>query len=644
MDNKNEIFIEAESFSEKGGWVVESQSMRVIHSSYLIAHGMGEPVNNAFSYFDVEAEGYYYVWALTRDWTAVWDIKESAGIFNIAIDGGVLGNVLGNNSKEWSWQLAGRVFLSEGSHRIELCDRTGFNGRCDAIYLSDSADTPGSDIIEIDKMRERLNYKAVAEYPKDYELIVVGGGIAGICTALSAAKSGVSTLLINDRPVLGGCNSSEIRVCLGGQIKHPPYDKIGDVVKLISPIMGSFDKYNKELYEDDRKLFAFELLNSDVLLNECVTEIEKDENKISAIISTNTITGKKTRIKAKMFSDCSGDGILAYLGGATLMYGKEGKAEFGELLAPDSHMNVVMGHSIRWYAEECNDESSFPALDWNLNFNEDNYLNTTNGDWEQETGFRRDMVNDIEYIRDYGLRAIYANWSFQKNACICKDKFAKYKLSWVSALGGKRESVRVLGDYVLTENDIEAKTEYDDGTACISWGIDIHLPETVNEREFGEAFRSFAYHRSMPKLCQVPYRCLYSKEIDNLFIGGRLISATHIAFSAARVMRTLGMLGEVAGLASAICKKYNCSPRTVYTDHLEELKELMKAGVYLPDAFAWNGVGDTEKYHFKDIEWWYIDKGTTSKEDITPEELEKFKACVKEWQIPHKYQMPKEWM
>ncbi len=638
----NEIFIEAESFKEKGGWVIDQQSMSVLHSAYLMAHGMGEPVADAKTTFKVEKKSKYYVWCLTRDWTKTWGIKESAGKFQLQVDNTVFKNILGTNGKEWSWQLAGDIVLEEGTHSMQLIDLTGFNGRCDAIYLTDDIKTPSSDINDIDIMRKNLNYKGVILYDKSYDLIVVGGGVAGICTALSALSKGVDTLLINDRSVLGGCNSSEIRVCMGGQIKNPPYDKLGDVVKTIMPVCGDPGKYAAEYFEDNRKIFAFDNFTGTIMLNECVTEIEKDGDRISAVICTNIETGIKTKIKGKMFADCSGDAILATLGGAQMMYGKESKGEFNERLAPDEHMNVVMGHSIRWYSQNEDTPCEFPDLDWNIYFNDENYLNCTSGDWEQETGFRRDMVKEIEYIRDYGLRAIYANWSYQKNHCKDKDKFSNYSLKWVSYLGGKRESYRVIGDYILTENDLEAKTTYDDATAGITWGIDIHYPETTNERAFGEAFRSFAYHRGMPAICNVPYRCLYSKDIKNLFLGGRIISTTHVAFSAVRVMRTLGMLGEVVGMAAGICKEHQCLPRDVYDKYLSELKINMTSGIYIPDAFAWAEINDVEKYHFKDMEWWNLHNKTTTR-NVTKEEIEKFRTCINEWNLSHKHELPDEW-
>ncbi len=634
-----DIFIEAESFSQKGGWVVEQQSMPTLGSSYLMAHGMGIPVENAKTSFEAE-KGTYYVWCYTRDWTAVWDVKDSAGKFNVIIDGQRLPQIMGTNGKAWSWQLAGEIKIDEGSHIIELEDLTGFNGRCDAIYLTESKNVPSSNI---EDYRKRLNYKEIKTVDKQYELVVVGGGIAGICMALSALKSGVDTLLINDRPVLGGCNSSEIKVCIGGWIKKPPYEKLGDVVKLITPIYITPLQYSDKYFEDDRKLQVFELFGNPVMLNKCVTDIEKEGNKITAVICTDINTGKKIKIKAKMFADCSGDGILARLGGAETMYGKESKEKFGERLAPEAHKSIVMGHSIRWCSVNTGEYSDFPDIDWNLEFNDNNYLNCTVGDWEQETGYTRDMVNEIEYIRDYGLRAIYANWAYQKHHCKDKERFANLKLKWVSFLGGKRESYRVVGDYILTEHDLEAQTTYDDGTAGITWGIDIHFPETTNENEFGEAFRSFAYHRGIPQICNVPYRCLYSKDISNLFLGGRIISTSHIAFSAVRVMRTLGMLGEVVGMAASLCKKYDCTPRNIYNEHLSELKQLMEKGIYIPDAFECGGIGNDEKYHFKDMEWFDLKNKSTTKKDLTTADIDKFKACVRKWNLNHKNDLPDEW-
>ena len=629
-----EIFIEAEQLSNKGGWVVDQQSMETIHSSYLMAHGMGIPVEDATGEVEVAESGVYNIWVRTRDWTAVWDVKDSAGKFKLLVDGRETEQILGTNGAEWGWQKAGEVELSCGIHEIGLRDLTGFNGRCDAIYMTTGSENPSDDI---DSIRQRLSWKEVKD-GGEYELIVAGGGIAGICTALSAIRGGVNALLIHDREVLGGCNSSEVRVCMGGLINLPPYPKLGDVVKEIAPVMGTPAKYDSRYFEDDRKLFAFEASNAEksVVFNECVTGIEKSGDNITAVITTNVITGAKTRYKAKLFADCTGDAVLARLGGAEVMYGREARDVFGETLAPIEYQKLVMGHSIRWYSEDKGEKTEFPDLKWGLEFNDKNCINTFSGDWEQETGFSRDMVKEAEYIRDFGLRAIYSNWAYQKNHYCDKEKFENYSLKWVSALGGKRESYRVVGEHILTQQDIEEHRIYDDATACLTWEIDMHFPECDNVEEFGEPFRSFAYHRGIEKPYPVPYRCLYARDIKNLFLGGRTVSTSHVAFASVRVMRTLGMLGEVIGLASAICREQNCLPSEVYSKHLDRLKAAMEKGVEIPTVFGWYPI-DNEKYHIKESGWLNLNPP-----DWDRAHTEKFKRGIKALGIEHKYPLPEE--
>ena len=635
----HEILIEAESFAVKGGWVVDQQSMEVLHSSYLMAHGMGVPVKDAVHTVSVPEAGEYHVWALCRDWTAVWSVKDPAGKFQVAVDGAPLKQVLGTNGPDWAWQKAGTVFCSAGAHEIRLRDLTGLNGRCDCLYFTTEDDVPSDEPQQIDALRKRLNWKEIRDDEAKYDLIVAGGGVAGICTALSALRSGVNVLLIHDRGVLGGCNSSEIRVCMGGQINLAPYPNLGNVVKEIAPVMGHPRLYKEEYYEDHRKLFAFEASKGRdrVKLNQCVTELETDGNRIRSVITTHTLTGKKTRYRAALFADCTGDGVLARLAGCETMYGRESRDAFGESLAPVTAQRLVMGHSIRWYSEEAEAPTSFPDLDWNLSFDDNTCLNIYNGDWEQETGFSRDMVSEIEYIRDFGLRAVYSNWSYQKNRYCNKDTFARSTLKWVSALGGKRESYRVVGDHILTQQDVEDHVAYPDATACMTWSIDFHFPEPDNRAAFGEPFRSFAYHRGIGTPYAVPYRCLYAKDAENLFLGGRLVSATHVAFASLRVMRTLGQLGEVAGLAAAVCKEYGCTPREVYTHHLDALKERLTQGIPIPAAFCCE-VEEEEKYHYKDLGWIHL----YPEQDWDLTHTEKFKKDIQSLGIEHKFPLPDE--
>ena len=523
-------------------------------------------------------------------------------------------------------------------------DLTGFNGRCDAIYMTaDLGFTPPDDTAAIEEMRRALNWHEIAECEEDYDLIVAGGGVAGVCMALAARRTGTKTLLVNDRGVLGGCNSSDIRVCMGGQIHLPPYPRLGDVVREIAPVMGRPTIYPAEYFEDARKKFAFEPLEyqetkCDIALWEHITALEKDGDVIIAVVTTNVRTGRKTRYHARLFADCTGDATLARMADCAVMYGREAADTFGESLGAPDYQRLVMGHSLRWYSQPRDEETPFPAIDWGFDFDEDTCYFVRSGDWEQEAGFRRDMVEDIEYIRDYGLRAIFSNWNFQKNLSKRRGEYARDALEWISPIGGKRESYRVVGDHILTQADLETPNVYDDATACITWSIDIHFPEPDNEARFGEAFRSFAYHRGIVKPYPVPYRCLYARDVRNLFLGGRDVSASHVAFSAIRVMRTLGALGEAAGLAASVCTKHGAWPRDVYTDYLDEFKAAMTAGVPIPDSFNC-GIGDEEAYHFKDLGWIHFHPYRCESEN----EREKIRRNVRALGMKHKYEEP-DWL
>lgn len=639
----NQYFIEAESFKNLGGWAIDQQSMDQMGSPYIMAHGLGVPVADAETEIDVSA-GRYAVWAHTRDWTAVWGKGTPAGRFDVRVDGEPLPTVLGTNGAAWAWQKAGEIDLGAGRHTLALHDLTGFNGRCDAIYMTDDLGfTPPDDTAAIEEMRRTLNWHEIAECEEDYDLIVAGGGVAGVCMALAARRTGTKTLLVNDRGVLGGCNSSDIRVCMGGQIHLPPYPRLGDVVREIAPVMGRPTIYPAEYFEDARKKFAFEPLEyqetkCDIALWEHITALEKDGDVITAVVTTNVRTGRKTRYHARLFADCTGDATLARMAGCAVMYGREAADTFGESLGAPDYQRLVMGHSLRWYSQPRDEETLFPAIDWGFDFDEDTCYFVRSGDWEQEAGFRRDMVEDIEYIRDYGLRAIFSNWNFQKNLSKRRGEYARDALEWISPIGGKRESYRVVGDHILTQADLETPNVYDDATACITWSIDIHFPEPDNEARFGEAFRSFAYHRGIVKPYPVPYRCLYARDVRNLFLGGRDVSASHVAFSAIRVMRTLGALGEAAGLAASVCTKHGAWPRDVYTDYLDEFKAAMTAGVPIPDSFNC-GIGDEEAYHFKDLGWIHFHPYRCESEN----EREKIRRNVRALGMKHKYEEP-DWL
>ena len=630
------LFIEAESFKNLGGWLIDQQSTRQMGSPYIMAHGLGVPVKDASSDFELSEGGEYTVWVRTRDWTSpLGELK--AGRFSLIIDGQALPEILGVNAGDWAWVRAGKLALDVGKHSVSLHDLTGFNGRCDAIYLTAEGDVPPNGATELAEFRKSLVCPNPTVSENEFDLIVVGGGIAGICTALSATRSGVKTLLIHDREILGGCNSSEVRVCLGGMLNLPPYENLGKIVKEIQPIMGDPSIFGKEFFEDNRKHFAFMLNEAQkcaLALGEHMVDAVVEDGVIRSVETVSIRNGKRKIYKGRLFADCTGDAVLSRLAGAEVMYGREAKETFGESLGAPTYEKLVMGQSIRWYSENTGHKTDFPEFDTGFFKCEEDCLHVKNGDWEQETGFRRDMAEETEYIRDYGLYMIFGNWSFQKNLSVRKDEYANYSLKWASHLGGKRESYRVVGDHILTQNDIENHVIYDDCTACMTWSIDIHFPEATNEEKFGEAFRSFAYHRGIVEPYPVPYRCLYARDVNNLFLGGRVVSTSHVAFSSIRVMRTLGALGEAAGLASVICRRHGCTPRDVYEKYLEEYKELLRAGAPSPNSFQCR-VGDEEEFHFKDAGWFKHGQSEKVKNSPYAEKVEK---NIKKLGLDYKYE------
>ena len=606
---ETDLWIEAESFDDLGGWLIDQQSMDQMGSAYVMAHGMGVPVPDAETACIIPESGKWSVSVRTRDWTAPWKRGKPGGVFKVLINGEAMPETLGTNGPSWAWQKAGTVSLEKGDATVALRDLTGFNGRCDAIFMTLDAQASLPDGgPELAELRKKVTKTTVCkDDPAVYDLAVAGGGISGICTAIAAIRTGSKVVLIQDRPVLGGNNSSEIRVPMGGLIHKPPYPQLGNVVEEISPIAGGPGVHPTEFYEDTRKANVF--LNCPrnryrLALNTRVVAVEKDKDdprKITAFIGRDVHTGAETRFRAKLFADCTGDAVISRMMGAEVMYGRESRDKFGESLAPVKGDNQVMGMSVIWRSKKTGAPTSFPDIDWGIEFSEDKVYYVRAGDWEWETGQYRNQAEETEYIRDYGLMTIFANWSFLKNHSKRRAEWARDTLSWISPLGGKRESYRVVGDYILTQNDIEDHVIYPDATGSITWNLDLHFPDPEHVKKFEEPFRSCAYHRNILEAYPVPYRCLYAKDVTNLFLAGRHISASHVAFGAVRVMRTLGLLGEVVGMAASICAGEDIYPRDVYETRLDELKGMMEVGVPAPRTYHPGGFGSKyEGYHFKD--------------------------------------------
>lgn len=605
------IFVEAESFADRGGWVIDTQAMDVMGSAYVLAHGLGVPVADAVTTVDVPAAGTYRVWVRTRDWVAPWAAPGAPGRFQMLLNGKPLDTRFGTDGAEWHWQDGGQVQLEAGKTSVALHDLTGFDGRCDALLLSNDVKfRPPNDTATLAGLRREL--RGLPDNPRDagtFDLVVVGGGMAGCCTAVSAARFGCRVALIQNRPVLGGNNSSEVRVGLSGLIHQQPYPRLGNLVDEIGPV-GHWNLWEARRdpesersqhilkviaahpekkthnagpatnYEDDRKRRIVEAEDGlGLFLNHHVFRVEKDDDRISAVIARNTITGHDVRFRGRLFADCTGDGNLGFLAGADFRMGRESKEETGESRAPIEADQMVMGTSVQWYTETTSEPTTFPECPWAVQFTDQTCQRLTRGDWNWETGMNRNQITEIEQIRDYALRVTFGNWAYLKNSSDMRDKLTHRRLAWVAYIGGKRESRRLFGDVILREQDITQRRPFPDGSVTTTWPIDLHFPHPENSKHFpGEEFRSIAENTKIAPY-QVPYRCLYSRNVENLMMAGRNISVTHVALGTIRVQRTTGMMGEVLGMAASLCLQHETTPRGVYEHHLDDLKAMMRDGV-----------------------------------------------------------------
>ena len=586
------VFVEAESFAEKGGWVVDQQFIDIMGSSFLLAHGMGEPIADAKTDIKFPKASTYRVFVRTRNWMATWTPEHAPGQFQLVINGKTNPTVFGTESEPWFWQRGEDITVNANqlSSTLELRDLTGFDGRVDAICLTNDPNfVPPNDLETLNAYRRKatgLPDKTPNAEGGPFDLVVVGGGIAGTCAAIAAARLGLNVALIQDRPLVGGNNSSEVRVHLQGRINLPPYPNLGNLVAQMNHRRDG-NAMPADYYEDEKKMDLL-AAESGVKAFFCTRaiDVEMNGNKIAAVIGKHTETGAEHRFVAPLFADCTGDGNVGFYAGADWRMGRESKAETDESLAPEVGDKMTMGASVQWYSVDTDQATTFPELPWAIQFNHNTAKPMVKGDWDWETGLNFDQIWDFERIRDHGLRAAYGHWAYMKNQAEgdWPERVRNRQLGWVAFIAGKRESRRLLGDVILQEQDIVGNRDWPDACVTTTWTIDLHYPTEKNSKDFpGEEFMTVAHHKRIEPYA-IPYRCLYSRNIDNLFMAGRDISVTHVALGTIRVQRTGGMMGEVVGMAASLCKKHNTLPRGVYQNHLDELKVLMEEGVAPPQV------------------------------------------------------------
>ncbi|MEZ4717683.1 MAG: FAD-dependent oxidoreductase [Caldilineaceae bacterium] len=372
------------------------------------------------------------------------------------------------------------------------------------------------------------------------DLTVIGGGLAGVCCAITAARAGISVTLIQDRPVLGGNASSEVRLWVLGATSHMGnnnrWAREGGVVdELLVENMFRNKEGNPLIFDTILLEKVTQEPNITLLLNTAVYEVEKaGADTIAAVSAFCSQNSTKYVVRAPLFCDASGDGVVAFLAGAAFRMGAESQDEFGEKFAPDAAYGELLGHSIYFYSKDVGRPVRFVppsfALDDITKVPRYRHFNTATVGcrlWWIEYGGRLDTVHETETIKWELWKVVYGVWNYIKNSGEFPDA-ANLTLEWVGHIPGKRESRRFEGPYMLTQQDIVEQRHFDDAVSFGGWSIDLHPADGVYSPRPG----CDQWHAK--GIYQIPYRCLYSKNIRNLFLAGRIVSVSHVAFGSTR--------------------------------------------------------------------------------------------------------------
>lgn len=556
----SELLVEAEGFTDHGGWVLDPQFLDVMGSPYLLGHGLGKPVANAITKVEFPESGTYRLWVRTKDWVP----SHHPGRFRVIIDGLQLPATFGNHEQGWIWQDGGTVQIGKQQVKIELKDLTGFDGRCDALFFTkDTESVPPKNPDEtMAAWRRRLLGLSDAPPPAgQFDVVVVGGGIAGCSAALTAARLGLQVAFIQNRPVLGGNASPEIGITVRGQNRS-----------VVSEVAGP----------DREKIIRGEK-NIHLHLGWHVFRATMKGKRIESVDAKNTATNKERRFAAPVFIDCTGTGSVGFLAGAEFRMGREAKSEFSEGLAPERADKLHHGNTVVFSTRMADCPTSFRDVPWatavsrdyaelggQVTDDHDNQGGLTHY-WEY--GQRLDPFQDAEEIRDRLFCAIYGTFATVKR--LNPEKYAKLELKRVGHVPAGGESRRLMGDYILTENDVRSGRFFPDAAALCSGHFCLHYPGEKYDFRLGD-------WKWIPvPVFSVPFRCLSSRNVENLLMAGKHISVSHIAGSSTKTMLNGGQTGVATGAAAFLCKKHHASPRDVGQNHIKELQAiLLEQGQY----------------------------------------------------------------
>lgn len=442
-----------------------------------------------------------------------------------------------------------------------------------------------------------------------FDFVVVGGGLSGICAAIAAARHGVKTALVHSRHVLGGNASSEIRMHICGASENmakPDLEEGGILYELMLENKSINNYFNFSLWDMVLYSKVKKEENLTLFLNTSMEDCECENGKISKIFAYQQTTETRWIINGKIFADCTGNGTLGYLSGAEYRIGSEAKSEFDEPHAPMEKNNERMGNTLLFKAVDRGQSINFKRPDFAKTFTEEQLKYRSHSSvrknekkegadekymllasagskqvdygywWIELSGKSEDIIDEFEEIRDDLVACVYGVWDHIKN--VGEHGAENYDLEWVGMMPGTRESRRLVGDYILNENDILENKIFDDAVAYGGWAMDVHTPNGLYDFDKMPS-QIIAFEGSYT----IPFRSYYSKNIKNLMMAGRNISASRLAMSSTRVMGTCAIGGQAVGTAAAICLRYDCEPKGVL-NHINELQQiLLKDDCYIPN-------------------------------------------------------------
>ncbi len=425
---------------------------------------------------------------------------------------------------------------------------------------------------------------------KKYDLVVVGGGTAGVSAAIAAARHGVQTALVQNRSVLGGNASSELRVHINGAARDGGFKNAiesGIILELLLANKKVNPQYSYHVFDQilwEKTNFQE---NLDLYLETCMNTVQMDGNKIKSITAYQATTETTFVFEGDLFADTTGDATLSALSGADWTIGREARDTYNESLAPEVADKHTMGSTILFSMQDMGKPVPFKRPDWAYEYTKEmlgsrKIPELTHGYWWIEVGGDEDpIIESGEFIREELMKYVYGVFDYIKNSGEYEADYLA--IDWISTLPGKRESRRVYGDYVLNQNDIDEAKRFEDAVAYGGWTMDAH---TVGGIKATGAKEQGTHWYPVHDIYTIPYRCLYSRNIENLYVGGRAMSASHMAMSSTRVMGTGAVVGQAIGTAASIAKQEKTTPRGVgkYISRLQQT--LIKDDCYIPGIKA----------------------------------------------------------